>query len=112
MIYQICRICGESKELTKFRKDKYYKNGYGTICAECSVKYQTKRNKKFKDKMLGKNRPCSNLEINSYLFARSKGQSFKQISKDYNRDEDFIIRKIQEVLTAKQKPMKSYLKYA
>jgi len=38
-----CYICGETKPLTEFSRDKYQKDGYSRKCRECNRIYQRKK---------------------------------------------------------------------
>ena len=40
---KICRVCNTEKTLNSFTKDKYYKDGYRTICKQCSSEKSKKR---------------------------------------------------------------------
>ena len=46
---KVCRTCGETKNISGFHRDKYYKDGYRTECKSCVKKHQMLNSDKYKE---------------------------------------------------------------
>ena len=44
--YQICKICGETKDISEFAKHSGYKDGYSVNCKSCNNKKYNLESKK------------------------------------------------------------------
>lgn len=75
--YQICKDCGENKELSLFVKNPSYANGYRRLCKICYSVHSKKYRENNKDK----------IAVSNKLYYNKNYNKLKEYKKEYNKTE-------------------------